>query len=94
MAIYTGLGDALKQITDPRPLFVLRDAAEKPGSEIISSSGEIRKFQDLNHLDMSYQRQGMHFNASPLIFARARILRENATTDLKIVKSLMISILS
>ena len=29
---------------------------------------------------MSYQRQGMHFNASPLIFERARILRENATT--------------
>lgn len=29
---------------------------------------------------MYYQRQGMHFNASPLIFERARILRENATS--------------
>ncbi len=29
---------------------------------------------------MSYQRQGMHFNASPLIFERAKILRKNATT--------------
>lgn len=28
---------------------------------------------------MSYQRPGMHFNASPLIFERARILRKNAT---------------
>ncbi len=29
---------------------------------------------------MPYQRLGMHYNASPLIFERARILRKNATT--------------
>ena len=28
---------------------------------------------------MPYQRQGMHYNASPLIFERARVLRKNAT---------------
>lgn len=29
---------------------------------------------------MPYQKQGMHYNASPLIFERAGILRKNATT--------------